>query len=384
MRHSAVRIAAWSIAVAAWSISFSLAAEGGGEEFLAQVRSQFATWDLDRNDELSADEIELAVTNPKVKQKAAATAAALRRAIRSDRDVKFVTLPLIEDNVAGRSTTPTLPKLVPLYEACWERIQNTRRELFVNDMLDVTKLSQGRLGDCFLLASLGTAAARDPQRLKNMFKPLPNEQMEVTFGTGRKMVLDLPTDAEICIGARNHDDGLWAVAYEKAIGTIYLERQKTKRHVSPLSIIGVGGTPNVPLELLTGHAVKRAGCEDFQRGQLTPEEREAKFAELRAKLIENVNAKRLMVGGTAPKGKQTLVPGLYYNHSYGVLDYDEKTDVVTFWNPFGNGYQPKGEPGLKHGFPTSHGRFSMPLKDAVMWFGSFSIETAEPTTRFAE
>lgn len=178
---------------------------------------------------------------------------------------------------------------------------------------------------------------------------------------------------------------MWALAFEKAIGTVYLERQPSPRHLTPLSIIGVGGTPNVPLELLTGHAVKRTGCEDFQSGKLDATEREAKLGEVRQRLVAATREGRLIVGGTAPLGgKQTVVPGLYYNHSYGVLAFNEKTDEVTFWNPFGNRCTPKRPPSLKNGFVTERGRFTMPLTDAVMWFGSFSIETDEPSTRFAE
>ncbi len=73
--------------------------------------------------------------------------------------------------------------------------------------------------------------------------------------------------------------------------------------------------------------------------------------------------------------------GLFYDHSYGVLGYDRGPTVVTFWNPVGNAYKPKGPPGLEHGYPTSHGRFDCPLVEAVMWFGSFSVETDEPADR---
>lgn len=353
-------------------------------EFLDQVRLNFARWDADKDGVLVTHEIERAVADPQVKGLPAAAVAALRRAIRASRSVESLSVAQIEENVLRRATaTPKLLNLEDLYRANLERIQTARRELFVSEKPVVECVSQGRLGDCFLLATLGTVAARDPDRLKRMFRLLEDGKVEVTLGTGRKLVLDMPTDAEMCIGARNRNDGMWALLFEKAIGTIYLERQKTPRHVTPLSIIGVGGTPNVPLELLTGHAVKRTGCEDFQRGQLDAEARERKLAEVRARLAEAFREGRLIVGGTAPLGgKQTIVPGLYYNHSYGVIDFNEKTDEVTFWNPFGNRYTPKGPPSLKTGFLTEHGRFTMPLADAVMWFGSFSIETGEKSTRF--
>ena len=352
-------------------------------EFVEQVRLNFEKWDADRDGELTTNEIELAVADPKVKGKAAAAAASLRRAIRANRDSKSLSLKQIVESVPYKANaTPKLPKYEAMYAAALERIQSARREIFVSEKPTVECVSQGRLGDCFLLATLGTAAANDPDRLKKMFKPLPDDKVEVTFGNGRKIVIDMPTDGEISIGAQNHNDGMWALLFEKAIGTVYLERQKTPRHVTPLSIIGVGGTPNVPLELLTGHAIKRTGCEDFQRGKLDEAAREKKLAEVREKLSEAQRKGRLIVGGTAPLGgKQTVVPGLYYNHSYGVLAFNEKTDEVTFWNPFGNRYTPKGPPSLKTGYVTEHGRFTMPLTDAVMWFGSFSIETDEASTR---
>jgi hypothetical protein len=74
--------------------------------------------------------------------------------------------------------------------------------------------------------------------------------------------------------------------------------------------------------------VKRTGCEDLQRGHLDGEAREQRLAEVRERLVESVRRGRLIVGGTAPLGgRQTVVPGLYYNHSYGVPACDEPADT---------------------------------------------------------
>ncbi|WP_168219491.1 C2 family cysteine protease [Limnoglobus roseus] len=345
------------------------------QDFAGQVRQNFEAWDTDHDGKLSPNEVERAVADPKVKGNAAATAAALRRGVRAQ-GIKSLSLQQILNAV--REPAKGTPKYEAMYKTAQERIRTAHRELFVSDQPTVECIGQGHLGDCFLLATLGTVAVNDPQRLKAMFKLLPEEKVEVSLG-GRKLTLDLPTDAEICIGAQNRNDGMWAVLFEKAVGTIYLERQKTPNHVTPLSIVGVGGSPHLPLELLTGHAIKRTGCEDFQRDKLDAEARDKKLAEVRGKLTEAFRHKRLIVGGTAALGgKQTVVPGLYYNHSYGVLAFNDKTDEVTFWNPFGNRYTPKGSPGLTTGYATEHGRFTMPLTEAVMWFGSFSIESNEP------
>jgi Ni,Fe-hydrogenase III small subunit len=234
------------------------------------------------------------------------------------------------------------------------------------------------LGDCFLLVSVGTLAYQNPQRLKDMIQTMPDGKVVVSFGNGQKIVQHPPTDGEIVIGASTLNDGTWAIAMEKAIGQIYLDRQKTPRHVTPLSYVGLGGTPNTPMGFITGHKSKRVGCEDFQKGDMDAATREARLADMHAQLVEAFKRGKMIVSGTAPIGKQAIVRGLYYNHSYGVLAFDEKTDMVTFWNPFGNKFTPKGEPGLTNGYATSHGRFNVPLTEAVQWLGSFSIETDEP------
>ena len=349
--------------------------------FLEQVSAHFARWDGDHDGVLSADEIELALADPANQGPAGAAAATLRRAIRANPKISPVTLDRLTTAVNGPADLKP-PAYEAIYQSALKKIATTNRDLFAPGDPHVQTLGQGRLGDCFLLAGVGTLAACQPDRLRRMIAVDPDGRVAVTFGTGQRVVLPPPTDGEIVIGANAHNsfnDGVWANVMEKAIGRVYLDRQKTPRHVTPYSIIGVGGTPNTPLSLITGHACRRVGCEDFQRGKLAGDERARRLDAVRDELAAAFKSGRLVVGGTADiHAGQVVVPGLYYDHSYGVLAYDRTSDVVTFWNPMGNGYTPKGEPGLTYGFPTSRGRFTVPLAEAVMWFGSFSIETDQP------
>jgi hypothetical protein len=358
----------------------SRATDAPQSDFLNQVRSNFIQWDLDHDGILSADEIEKAVDNPKVKgpAAAAAAAAALRRAIRANPGISPVTIDRIADSLHERPS-PKIPGYTSMYDGALKRINEAHHELFVSGQPRNDTLAQGRLGDCFLLAPLGTVAYCQPEKLKKMLTETADGQIEVRFGNGEVVKLPRPTDAEIAIGASTLNDGLWANVFEKSIGYLYLQRQKTPRHVTPYDIIGVGGTPNSPLSILTGHKCTRVGCEDFQKEKLSPEDRNKKLDEMRKALQDAFTEKRLVVGGTADiHAGEIVVPGLYYDHSYGVLNYDRKSDTVTFWNPMGNHYTPRGDPGLEHGFPTEHGKFQVPLTQAVMWFGSFTIETDQP------
>ncbi|MGC4002425.1 MAG: hypothetical protein QM811_04490 [Pirellulales bacterium] len=350
--------------------------------FYKQVAEHFAAWDRDHDDALSINEIETAVHDPAVTGEAAAAAAALRRAVRADKDVA----PVTKAGLLERLTTPSTkerpqPKFEAHYAAALERIRSTKRELFVDDAPRLETISQGRMGDCFLLASLGTCAERDPARLKRMLRPAGDGKASIAYGDGKTRELNLPTDAELVIGATTRNTGVWAGMYELAVGTVMLERAKSDRHATPFSLIGVGGSPHVPLEILTGHKVRRHGCELY-RAKMNEHGGSADDLDpLRKDLLAAFADRRLIVGGCGPIGKQAIVKGIYYNHSYGVLDYDEKTDTVLFWNPFGNTFTPKGEPGLKNGYPTKNGKFRVPLNEAVMWFGSFSLETDEASEK---
>ena len=81
--------------------------------------------------------------------------------------------------------------------------------------------------------------------------------------------------------------------------------------------------------------------------------------------------------GTLP----LIPPNISTKHAYAVLAYEAKTDAVTFWNPHGQTFHPKGSPGLTNGYPTDHGRFSVPLAEAHLFITFISIEQPAPATR---
>ncbi len=341
--------------------------------FFQEVEKHFRAWDRDGSGGLSVDEIELAVHDPRVKGTAAAAAASLRRAVRAHQELAPLTLPQVE-GPKGRAARPPYEAM---FATALAKIERAPRELFTADAPRVDRLAQGRLGDCFLLVSLGTCAARDPERLRSIMKAHGDGTVRVHFGDGHNVEVAAPTDAELALGASTSDTGVWANVYEKAVGTILMGRQTTHRNVTPLAQIGGGGSPADPLEILTGHEVKRHACDPYRHPRDRSGASVADLAPLTRTLKAAFADRRLVVGGVGDKGDRTGVPGLYFAHSYGVVDYDPKFDVVTFWNPMGNKFTPKGPEGLARGYVTEHGLFRVPLKEAVIWFDSFSVETDE-------
>lgn len=351
-------------------------------KFLAEATSRFKEWDRDQNGELSANEVELAITNPKVKGSSAATAVAIRRGMRSNK-LESVTLDSLQKSVTAKNgTEPKPPAYEKLYSAALEQIEKTPKELFPTGSPKLDQLSQGHLGDCYLLAGLGTLVHRQPDRLKKFFVPKDNGKIEVRFEGVKHFEIDLPTDGEIALGSKTGGTGIWSNTYEKAIGSIELTNNlKSKREfVAPFQCINVGGAPKDPIGMATGKVFERFYCEVFRDPKIETEQQAAKLNELSTKLKEAFEKGTLVVCGNGPKAKQAIVPGIVYNHSYGVLGYDAKKQLVTLWNPISPNFTPKGNPGLEHGYKTERGQFQVPLQELVKWLGAFSFETEKKFT----
>ena len=328
----------------------------------------FPKIDADGSGALSLDEIEKALANPEVKGPTAAAISALRRAVRSK--TKPMPAPVTKGAIEKPDPDNAGSKMEGNHKLALRRIQETPRDLFTGKPPLLSDIHQGRVGDCFCLAPLGGWIHRDSDSVRALFRQKANK-VEV-HACGRWIPVEPLTDGEIAMLATSSGGGIWVNYYEKAMGIARRESEKTAS-ASPVAAINRGGSAGNAMQALTGNETTRFSCAPFKQAGLRPDRAGMLLDELRIRLAHNKASRKLACAGTGTTGIK--VPGILGNHAYAVLDYDPKADLMTFWNPHGNSFKPKGSPGIQMGYPTKNGVFSMPTAEAVAVFTGFSFET---------
>lgn len=349
----------------------ALAADPPKPAFADRVKASFAGWDADKDGTLTREEIDRAVADPAVKGADAAAVVALKRAVRN---TKYKLPPLTRDAVVGLAANPgkDRPDLGGMYSAALDRIAGAERELFPKGVPSLDTLHQGKLGDCFCLAPLGSMVCRDPKDVVKMIRKQPDGSYLVRLGA-RDVPVPAPTDAELALTAAGGPDGVWVNVYEKAVGLVRVEKAKADGAASPslIDLLAKGGSAGTTIELVTGHAIERFSCRFAKDEAVGEKERAGKLDELRKQLTAAFAEKRLVTCGTA---SGVTTPGVHGNHAYAVVGYDVKADEILLWNPHGQTFTPKGKPGPENGYPTKDGRFRLPLPEFVRTFAGVAFE----------
>lgn len=191
--------------------------------FLRQVERHFSAWDLDHDGKLSFAEIDAACTDPSLTGEAGAAAATLRK------DFELHDRTLAEYGAALAPSGKTGKAREKAFAANLQKLEGMDRRVFPSALPKGAQLAQGRLGDCFLLAGVGTMAQVQPERLQRLVEELPGGKTAVHLGNGDRVELPLPTDAEVLIGSTTRGDGVWGNVFEKAIGGVSFAPEKEGR-----------------------------------------------------------------------------------------------------------------------------------------------------------
>jgi hypothetical protein len=396
--------------------------------FVAALMRSFDAWDADHDGTLTPAEIDRAVLDPAVTGDAAAVAASLKVVARSTRlkvppltkgyFAQYAASPAAGQVAAqaavdatidpdrpaagggapgnGATSRPTAPSNAPkwdlLFAASRRRIATNSRPTTgpaVDHDALVAQIRQGALNDCFLLAVTGAMIHRDGTPPTGWAKSRGADgSIRAHFGDGSPSVIVPPTTtAELALGGTvEGGGGRWLTELEEAFGhhraaVIAATQPSAVTTREGTDAITHGGNPGPCMVAMTGHGFRviHPGLTASRRSAVAPN----LLPQIRTALTRALSERRLAVVGVAlpsPDGPDALPspPNITHNHAYAVLAFDPATDVLTLWNPHGQAFTPDGTPGVAHGYPTEHGRFSLPLAQAYQFIGGFYFEQDGP------
>lgn len=400
--------------------------------FTTVIRENFDAWDRDHNGTLSPEEIDALTVDGSITGERAAAVAAMKLVVRS---TKVTAPPLTralllhaEPAAKGKPANPDADDpwdgsedevkkldMAQRYARALRKIQGASHVLFVAEGPATSPCHQGPLGDCYFVSMAGDLALQRPDEVRTIL----HQQSEggittVTFPGKQPVQVARLTDAQLAISSTAGKNGLWLPIMEHALGSV---RQRTRNDTpeEPTDLIAHGGSAGASIELLTGHAVARVGVGSPPGAKkpappapkpdkpdaadqpakpvadtpptelppvLTAEQIQERVPKMRDAVAEALSLHRLVGAGTGKNYK--LPPGVSPNHAYAIVGFDRDADTIEIWNPHGNTFKPKGPPGIDNGYPTSAGRFTMPMLDFARIFRGVVYETdkkPEPTPR---
>lgn len=240
-----------------------------------------------------------------------------------------------------RLADPALPGTAPGST----RWREAKGEVFV-DGPSAKDPVQGKLGDCYLVATLASLAHSDPEAIRQMVQDNGDGTFDVRFYKmvayqGRPVTVtvdaDLPASGLLGrkqLGADARTE-LWVGLTEKA----YAQWRGS------LGAIANGGQPDEIMALVTGRPHWRTAMYNFT------------LDEVFAKIESQLSRGGLVVAATPPQAEQPELrgSGLAANHAYSVLGVSTESGerFVILRNPWG-----RGEPGDDG---ANDGVFKLPL-----------------------
>jgi hypothetical protein len=371
------------------------------QSFAKLVNKNFQKWDQNGDGSLSADEIDRLILDPSVNGLEAAAIAAIHRHLRSEGAPPAITQ---AELLTQAQQQPVLPeerkcqdaerqdlnggqaRFVTYYSLFATHLKKAPRDLFAgDDGPTLGGVKQGALGDCYFMCVIGATVNRDPQTVRRMLHANPDGTTDVKFPAVGIVRVGRLTDGQIALTSSAADQGIWINVLEKAFGEVRFSQPQTKHADDEidLDVISHGGKIQNTIQLMTGHKAVDIWIRKYKNKKLhapTGAEVPRIIARLDSVFSKAFATNRLVCADIAPgvTGKD-VPPGLVGRHAYGVLGYDQPSQMVTVWNPHGKDYTPKATPaGLRNGYPVKGGVFQVPLADFVRIFKAVTYETSAP------
>jgi hypothetical protein len=254
-----------------------------------------------------------------------------------------------------------------------KHLETIERELFLPTDPDLNTFSQGRLSDCYLLATIAAHAHRSPKAIREMIHHEVTGGFHVVYGDGQKIQVAPLTDSELLMGAHlDNRHGSWLAVLEKSYGMIRKHERLKKGDKAakdaatvPFETLNYGDSKPI-ISLLTG---RQADALLLSKSHVD---------QVHTVLTDATKKRRLICVG---KNKDPGPPAIVTTHLYAILDYDSQKRQVTVFNPWGNNFTPKGPQGLTNGYATKNGVFVIPLDQFQKLFADIDFETDRPLAK---
>jgi hypothetical protein len=361
-----------------------------GPSFRKVVQAHFAEWDLNHNGRLEGQEIDRLMNRRSIRGEAAAALAVLklreRRIPAADRpgfvlSKKDLThLDRLGGLTAGKDSAPGAHSHFHAEDQFRRNLRALATmvpRLYAGSGPSFRAMRQGAIGDCYFFSMTGYLAARSPGKIRRMIVPQPNGSYLVRFLEHEIFTVAAPTEAELLVNnsSTSLSDGTWLCVLEKAVGKrMRLRTESQALHTAEATdAMASGGQTGQVIQLYSGHKPRTIPLRNSRTAR-------AQIALLRREL-PSVLAEHRLAGvemGREPPPGQAKIPGFGYHHSYAILGFNPRTNIVTLWNPWGQEFRPKGPDGVAHGFTTKHGVFQIQLKTLYQQFSRLILETREP------
>lgn len=350
--------------------------------FVHVVQQHYSHWTNGGSRPLSAELVSSLVTSPKIHGAEAAALASIHCYQRKSGQqakpatLQYLTETRMEDPSLRRDQAASGANFSLNFQGFLNHIQSAPRKVLTAENISLDGISQGHLGDCYYLAGIGAAVHQDPSRIRRLLHPQDDGACDVHFPDGRRVHVPPLTDAQLALGSSAGKQGTWLNVLEVA-GGIVEEQTRKERNASPLDLLGEGGDSIFTIQLLTAHRAAKELIRPHVKGSRpAPADHDVPriAAQVEQQIRDGLARKHLICCGV---GEWSVPPGMGKWHQYAILGCDR--GMVHIWNPWGSHYhfEPKGTPGLQHGYVTQHGRFYMPIQDFVRVYGAVNVETHE-------